>query len=166
MYDKNDPEFIQFIEDLEKGETISEEDLCKILDHKTIDDAFKLKALAFRAEIEKRRERIGKPVTVRFIRNAIHVCTDAEASDHNATWANNYVRRVRRCCKRIQNVDPLALSAGERASWEHRVVSIGRMVSAIGKARREVGPEPVPERPAAMVPKKRTSLFARKAVAK
>jgi len=115
---------------LAKGDVISVEQLTKILGLKPDHPHFMLKVLSLKERIENELMDRGNPVTARIHHNAIHICTDLEASEYNAGMSEQGFRKMVRSHRRNLVVDTQLFKPEEKQSHERRLLVSGAMLAA------------------------------------
>lgn len=127
---------------LRKGDVIGVAEIERAFGVKNGTDRYNLALLRIGAYVTQRFVDRGEVVTVICDRGTLRILTDPEASEYNAErfWAQ--VRGAGRAHVRQLGVDRSRLDEHERTVHDRSLVTQGAVLSAIGKAQREleVGP--------------------------
>lgn len=123
---------------LEKGGTISVEELEHITGKKSSTYAFGLAVLAFSQNLQERLEERGLDCVIAQEKRGIKILTDIEASQYSSAEFNKHVRGMGRNLKRILSVDTSEFDADQRALHDARAGRMSFIYAATRKARREV----------------------------
>lgn len=85
---------------------------------------FGIAKMVLAKKIEDHLERRGMIVTVKSIRQGLHILTDIEASEYNADSTKQAIRRMGRCLARISGVDRSEFSIDQNLRHDHRVSTV------------------------------------------
>lgn len=127
---------------IEMGFSLSPEDLSRITDCAVGTDAYRLKILALKTEVERNLWDRGRPWTVCIRDGCLCVLTDPEASEYNIRRSEHHVRGMFHSQRRLAAVNTGNLDDTRRATHERELRCRGMMIAAMANARREVEPAP------------------------
>lgn len=126
---------------LKKGDTIQPETLTKVLNRRIGTKEYAFGVMGLQKQIMREMAARGRPVTVCQIKDALHVCTDAEASQYNEKQAKVGRRKIGRAWVRIRYVDTSKLTAEELAEHDKRMMFLGRLNHGVTR-KKIAAPEP------------------------
>ena len=134
--------------EVEKGQTLSIQELERILGVTFPHPKWWSKLLNLRNRIYRDRERKELPqVTIRTEQFALVVCTDAEAASYNRLMGKRGLVRFAKASLRNMAVDDSKLSAGERDVHRRTILRQAMILGGIRSAQHRKPPElPAPER--------------------
>ena len=123
---------------LDKGQRIEVDELERTFGHKRGTTRYKFSLLALRERVEKELALRGKVVTVRTNRDALVICSDADAATYNDEAASRSWRRVKRSHVRNLGVDASKLAEEGKKEHDRNLIVWGGMIVAGEKARRQL----------------------------
>ena len=125
---------------LEKGDLIPEG---HILDYWNTcypdKDWDKFSMVTVRANIEKLREGINRPIVLKEVKGTLVVLTDKEAVDYSSAQANAGIKKHRRHTRRLfTHIDPANLDQAKKRDLETKQIHHAFVASAADGARKEL----------------------------
>lgn len=123
---------------LHKGDYIPPEVTQSIIRVNREDKMFSLRLTALAEHIEKELIIRNKHATCVCEHDGIRLLTDSEAAIYLRGVREQSINRMRRTLRRMVRVDTGALTECERQSHDKELLTTGRMVQMIRRARREI----------------------------
>lgn len=119
------------IDAIEKGSTVTVEEMERIFQIPRTDARFSLRTMGLKEFIQRGMLERGQVVTVAIRRGALCVLRDEEASIYNDREARNKRLGMLRDLARLQGVDVSNIPEERRPMHERRVAVLGRYVEAL-----------------------------------
>lgn len=123
---------------LEKGSTISVDELERITGKKSSSYAFALAVLGFVQKLQERLEDRGMECIVVQQKRGLRILTDIEATEYAYAEFEKHSRAMGRNLRRQLSVDPSGFNDTQKEDHDRRVHRMGFIYSAVKRARREV----------------------------
>lgn len=122
---------------LEKGQTITPEELASKCGHAPGTRKYQLAVLGYRDLIMKRLKALGRPATVKIQGEGLRILTDSEAVQYNDKRMGQSDKHKRVTFRRMRDVDRTQLSEDEARNHERRLFVRSKELVAVKLASRE-----------------------------